>query len=526
MESGTTPQALLDLVERLGVKLWVEEGHLRYSAPARVLTPDLRARLREHKSTVMELLASGEGLGTGQVGDLTAPLSFAQQHFWSLQRLVPSAGFFNVPFAFHLRGGLDGALLRRSADEVCSRHELLRTTLRMVGGGPVQVISPTGEIDMTYTDLRHCPPAVRDDEVHRSIQSELASPFDLSRESCLRMRLFQREDDDHILLFCLHNMIVEDRSVGALLNELGVHYRAFSAPAEGQPSLPALPIQYAEFARWQQSLLTTDAEARLAYWGEWFAKGEPPAVTSAFANPSPPAQPTFRAGAVWRRLSLRLTEQLRQLSQRADVTLFVTILAAYAVLLYRYSGYTDVAVGGPAANRGHWETESLIGSTLSLVAYRFDLADGPDVWTLLAMARDTIVEALTHQDVPFVAIAPQLEPGRNRTNPLFRTAFNFSQATPHDQLHLPGVEVSFLEEITNREIRPDLFPVLWEDHRRDGALTCCLMYRKDLFDADAIALMATDYETLLTAMVEDPTQTIDAIPLDGPRASPGRDSSV
>jgi len=241
----------------------------------------------------------------------------------------------------------------------------------------------------------------------------------------------------------------------------------------------------------------------------WFAIGEPPPLTPTFAKPTA-AEPTFRAGTVWHQFSSEMTDQLKRLSRRAGVTLFTTIVAGYAALLYRYSGCTDVVVGGPAANRRHWKLEPLIGSTLNILAYRFDLTGNPDVLTLLARVRATVVAALTHQDVPFASIAPMLEPDRQRTGPLFRTVLTFCEDTPHHQLDLPGMKVTFLEKFTNQEIRPELFPVMWEDPIA-GTLTSYWLYREDLFSAATMAQMVADYEALLIAMIDDPTRTIDTL---------------
>lgn len=514
METVTTPEALQTHLDRLDIKLWLDGERLRYSALPGALTPDLRALLQAHKSGLMVLLRNRQSKNRLGIGVVTAPPSFVQRHFWSLQQLNPTDCFFNVPYAFHLQGTLDATLLRRSFDEIIHRHELLRTTLQTIDGALRQVVAPTGEVDMSVADLRDRPPATRADEADRLIQAELRSPFDLGSETCLRVRLVRLREEEHILFLCLHNMICEDGSLGALLKEVRVHYQAFLAAPPGQKPapLPPLPMQYADFARWQQSLLSTGMQDRLAYWRQWFAKGEPPPWTPTCAKPAP-AAPTFRAGTVWLRFSSELTLQIKRLSRRAAVTLFVTTLAAYAALLYRYSGCTDVVVGGPAVNRSHWKLEPLIGSTLNIIAYRFDVAGNPDVLTLLARVRETVLAALTHQDAPFAVVAPLLEPERKRSNPLFRTVLSFFEDPPHHQLHLPGITVTFLEKITNREIRPDLFPVMWDEPVADGALTGYWMYKEDLFDADTMTQMLADYEALLTAMADDPAQTIDALPL-------------
>jgi hypothetical protein len=513
MESARTPDSLITQLDRLDIKLWVEGERLRYNAPPGALTPGLRAILQENKNDLMVLLRTRDVANQPRMGVVTAPPSFVQRHFWSLQQQDPAACCFNVPFAFHLRGKLDATVLRRSLAEIVGRHELLRTTLQPVDGTLMQMIAATGEVNMSVADLRDWPTETQGDEAYRLIQEELSSPFDLAREPCLRVRLLRLGDEEHLLLFCLHSVMGEDGSVGALLKELGVYYEALlaAAPGSNPEPLPPLPMQYADYAHWQQSLLSTGMEARLAYWRQWFARGEPPTLTAALAK-STPSQSSFRAGMVWHQFSPQLTDRLRRLSRSAGVTLFVTTIAGYAALLCRYSGCADVVVGGPSANRSHWKLEPLIGSTLNILCYRFDLAGNPDVLTLLARVRSTVVAALTHQDVPFAAIAPLLEPERQRTNPLFRTALTFSENMPHRQLQLAGVTVTFLERITNQETRPELFPVMWEDQTTNGALTSYWLYREDLFDAGTIEQMVADYEAMLTAMAADPRQTIEALP--------------
>ena len=509
-ESATTPEVLIAQLDRLDIKVWVDGERLRYSAPPGALTPDLAATLRANKSDLMSVLRERDVADQPSSGMFTAPPSFVQRHFWSLQHQDPASCSFNVPFVFHLQGFLDVALLRRSFNEIVRRHELLRTKLQTVDGTLMQVIATTGEVNMIVADLRDCPPPAQSDETHRLIRVELESPFDLAAESCLRIRLLRLGEEEHILFFCLHSVMAEDGSLGALLKELAVHYQAFLAAPDTSPApLPPLPMQYADYARWQQALLSTGMEARLAYWRQWFANGEPLPVTPTFSEPTA-AEPTFRAGTVWHQFSPDLTNQLKRLSRRADVTLFTATLAGFAALLYRYGGCTDVVVGGPAANRSHWKLEPLIGSTLNILAYRFDLAGNPDVLTLLARVRATVVAALTHQDVPFASIAPMLEPYRERTDPLFRTALTFSEDTPHHQLILLGVKVTFLEKYTNSEIRPELFPVMWED-RIAGTLNSYWLYREDLFSASTMAQMVADYEAILIGMVGDPTQAIDTL---------------
>jgi hypothetical protein len=511
MELITTPETLLTHLDLLDIKLWLDGERLRYSAPPGALTPDLRAQLQTHKSELIALLRSRQPEAAPRTEARTAPPSFAQRHFWSLQQLNPTECFYNVPFGFHLRGKLDATLLRQSFNEIIRRHELLRTTLQPIDGAPMQVVVPTGEADMTIIDLQASPPEAQADEVNRVVQAEVQRPFDLAGESCLRVRLLRLGAEAHILLLCIHNIAVDNRSVSALLKEVTAHYTAFLA-GEATTPLPPLPMQYADYARRQQALLSTGMETRLAYWREWFARGEPPSSLLP-ATTALPAAPTFRAATVWYRLSPERTRRIKSLGQRTGVTLYTTTLAAYAVLIYRHSRSADVVIGTPFANRNHWRLEPLIGSTLDIIALRFDLTGNPDVSTLLARVRETVLAAIAHQDVPFAAIAPILEPDRKRNGPLFRALFSFLEEAPCDQLTLPDVTVTFIK-LDNGVMRPDLILAVWEEQATTGAaLGGYWQYKQDLYDAEMAAQMIHQFQALLASMADDPTQTLDALSL-------------
>lgn len=510
MDAITTPEALLTRLDQLDIKLWLDGERLRYSAPTGALAPDLRAQLQEHKSTLMALLSGGRTESVPRTE--TAPASFAQRHFWSLQQSAPTECFYNVPFGFRLSGKLDAALLRRSFDAIIRRHELLRTTLQPIDGALMQVIAPAGEIDMTVIDLQALPPEAQAGEINRVVQAEVQRPFDLGSGWCLRVRLLRLNADEHILLLCIHNIAVENRSMSALLKELTAHYTALLEGRETIP-LPPLPMQYADYARRQQALLSTGMETRLTYWRAWFTKGEPPSSLRP-AGTDRPAAPTFRAATVWYRLSPERTRRIKSLAQRTGITLYTTALAAYAVLIYRHSRSTDVVIGTPFANRNDWRLEPLIGSTLDIIALRLDLAGNPDVSTLLARVRETVLAALAHQDVPFAAIAPILEPDRKRTGPLFRALFSFLEEAPCDQLMLPGTTVTFMK-LDNEVMRPDLILAAWEEQAATGAsLGGYWQYKLDLYGVEVAERMIHEFQALLASMADDPTQTLDALALD------------
>jgi hypothetical protein len=346
----------------------------------------------------------------------------------------------------------------------------------------------------------------QDQAIRREVHTECYTPFDLSRESALRVRLLKLAEDRHILLFCLHNTLFEAGSLRALLNELGQHYQAF---LNGQPSsLPPLPMQYADGVRWQQSLLSTGLDARLNYWREWFARGEPPLITLAMAGVEVP--PTgFRAAALWSELSPELTQKIKALSQQSGVTLFMTLLAAYAVVLHRCSGDRDIVMGTTSVNRNHWKLEPLIGSLLNVLALRFDLSGHPNFLTLFNQVRKVVLTAFAQQEVPFRVIAPLLQPGQQRTTPLFRTVFTFLGEMPKNQLQLAEIKVELMEEVYGEVMFPDLYPAVWEKPTPAGTvLRICWQYKQDLFDEKTAAEQLQQFVAVLETMVHDPSQRI------------------
>lgn len=510
-------EALFTELERLDIKLWVEQDRLRFNAPPGALTPELRTRLQTHKAELIAALNSA-GIHSPErslcnahdaSGVRVYPPSFAQRHFGNLQRQNPTACYYNVPFGFHCRGPLDENLLRRSFNATIARHEFLRTTLQDVDGALMQVVAPSGEVQMTVVPL---PPAAPAAAIEREIQIECHTPFDLTSASSLRVRLLRLAQDEHILLICLHNVAFDTGSLSALLHEVGAHYAAL---AGGQADrLPGLPMQYADCVRWQQALLSADLEPRRAYWRAWFSRGEPPPVTLAIARRDAPP-PTFDAGTLRCDYAPPLTQQLKQLSQQAGVTLFTTLLAAYALTLHRFSGLDDVVMGTTFANRNHWKLEPLIGSLLNVLALRIDLSANPAFVDLLKQVREAFLAACTHQDVPYAVIAPLLHEAAaapKRTTPLFRTVFSFLGEIPGNLLQLPGIDVSFMEKIHGELMFPDLYPTMWEKQTADGmALTGYWQYKKDLYGEATARAILDHFGQVLTAVVADPNRTVDSL---------------
>ncbi|MGH8475380.1 MAG: condensation domain-containing protein, partial [Methylococcales bacterium] len=420
--------------------------------------------------------------------------------------------FYNVPFAYRLRGKVEVGLLRESLQAMLRRHDFLRTTLRdePSGGGLMQVVTPFAEerstIGVPVVDLQQVPEVQRHDQALRVMQSEWRRPFDLARDCPLWVCVLQLAEAEHILFLCLHNVGFEAGSLTALLHELGAHYAAFAAGSSS--ALAPLPMQYADCVRWQQALVANGMEARLAYWREWFRPGEPPALTLGIAKRSQPAT-TFDAGILDFEFPADLTTGLNQLCQRAGVTLFIPILAAYALVLKRHSGFSDIVLGTSFANRNHWKLEPLIGSMLNVVALRFDLSGSLDFVSLLRNVRDIVLSAFSQQEVPFAYVQPLLEPGRPRATPLFRTVLTFFGELPNDRLRFPGIEVTTLDKIYCDSMFPDLYPTFWEKKTDSGTvLKGYWQYKRELYERSTVEQMLLDFRSMLEAMVRDPEQSI------------------
>jgi hypothetical protein len=483
----TSVDSLLEDMARQGVKLWVEGSRLRYSSSRGPLSEELLAKLRENKADLLARL---------QRADVrTSPPSFAQRRFFTLQRLNPGDAFYNVPFVFRLSGGLNIDILRASFNEIVKRHEVLRTTLEERGGELVQVVAPEGEINLTVADL--------EGPLHDRLQTETERPFDLARQPGLRVLLLRKAPGEYYLQLCMHNTLFDQSSLLILLKELSEHYAAL---LEGQSATLAPPAQYAEYVRWQESLIASDLEGRTKYWREWFSRGEPPSWQWV-PSKSTPTTPGFGTHVVWQRYSPELTSRLKSLARSSGGTIYLTLLTVYALVLSRYTGCDDLTLGTTYLNRHQSRFASLIGATIDVPALRVDMTDNPTLLSLLARTRAVVAEALTWQDVPLENIASRLE--RKASGPLFRMVFSFFGEVPHGKLRLPGVDVEFLEELINGVSRPDLYLVFWENQTSSGeALTGYWMHKRAVFELETAEKMNREFQALIAAIIQDPTQRI------------------
>ncbi|HEU0299134.1 MAG TPA: FkbM family methyltransferase, partial [Longimicrobium sp.] len=435
------------------------------------------------------------------------PLSFAQQRLWFLEQMGGMGSTYHVPRGLRLRGRLDRAALRRTLDRLVARHEALRTTFVVVDGEPEQRIAPAEEsaFRLAEHDLGDDP--AREQALRGVIADEVRAPFDLERGPLIRGRLVRLADDDHVLLITMHHVVSDGWSMGVLVRELGVLYGAFRAGA-GDP-LPPLPVQYADYAAWQRRWVAGEVvEAQAAYWARTLA-GAPEVLALPADRPRPARRD--HAGAVARVvLDEELTAALKALSKRHRTTLFMTLMAGWAVVLARLSGQDDVVVGTPTANRGRREIEGLIGFFLNTLAHRVDLSGAPTVAELLARVKARALEGQQNQDIPFEQVVERVQPARSMAHtPLFQVMFAWQNA-PRDRLELPGLELSPLQGAAWETAKFDLSLTLAE---ADGRIAGGLIYATALFDPATIERHVAYLRGVLAQMAADDRRPVEALPL-------------
>jgi len=508
-----TTAEFLSSLRRLDVKVWVEKGEIYCNAPKGVLTPALRAELAEREAEILAFLRSAASAArltefplqrVSRDGNL--PLSFAQQRLWFFDQLEPGSSAYNISTGFRLTGPLDVAALERSLNEIVRRHEALRTSFAVVDGQPVQVIAPAERFKLALVDLQKLPEAERETEARRLASEEAQGPFDLARGPLVRAGLLRLGEREHVLLLTMHHILSDGWSMGVLFRELSVLYEAFS---NGDPSpLPELPVQYADFAVWQRQWLQGEVlEEQLSYWRERLG-GAPPVLHLPTDRPRPAVQ-TYRGARKTLRLPNKLTDALKVLSRREEVTLFMTLLSAFKTLLCRYTGQEDIVVGSPIAGRTRPETEGLIGFFVNTLVLRSDLSGNPTFRQLLGRVREVALGAYTHQDLPFEKLVEELQPERNLSHtPLFQVMFAL-QNVPRKPLELPGLTLSPMQ-LGIDTAKFDLTLAMVE---QDRELSCLFEYNTDLFDAATITRMGGHFKTLLEGIVANPGRRLSELPI-------------
>ena len=434
------------------------------------------------------------------------PLSFAQQRFWFLEQFEPGHCAYNEPFALRLEGRLNLDILCRSMNEIVQRHEILRTTFTTVAGQAVQAIAPHVNLSLPVVDLQEFSQTQKPQELQRLITRVLQQPFDLTQAPLLRITLLQLDKAEYILLLVAHHIIADGWSMKVFIQELTALYTAFS---HSQPSpLPKLPIQYADFAVWQRQLLQGEFLAgHLAYFKRHLGS-ELPILELPVDRPRSAIQ-TFKGATQSLILPQALAKAVKALSRREQVTLFMTLLAAFKTLLYRYTSQEDILVGSPIANRSRIETKGLIGVFINTLVFRTNLAGNPSFRQLLERVRSVTLAAYEYRDLPFEKLLEELQPERNLSQtPLFQVGFDLQQP-PISTVNLPDLTVSYWE-VQRQTAKLDLTLYMVDS---ESGLIANLEYNTDLFETATIARMLEHFQILLEGIVTDPDRCLSELPI-------------
>jgi amino acid adenylation domain-containing protein len=468
------------------------------------LSPQRRAvlerLLREHRGSAKSLGPIVPRAGAGP-----APLSYAQQRLWFLDQLMPGTNLFNLSSAHRINGQVDPAVLESSLNEIVRRHEVLRTTFRAVNGEPFQVVAPSSWIALRLVDLSSKPASRREAAALALASEEAQRPFDLERGPLLRTTLARMDKEEYMFLFTIHHIISDAWSTGVFWQELTKIWDAF---AEGKPSpLPDLPIQYADFAVWQRDWLEGPVlEKQLTYWREQLAG------MAALQLPTDRLRPeiqSMRGAALRVAIPHEVIASARTIGRLENATLFMTLLAAFQTLLFRYTSQDDIISGTFLANRTRGEIEPLIGFFINSMVLRTDFRGSPSFREVLRQARKMCLDGFAHQDLPFARLVQELQPERDLSrNPLFQVAFQLLNA-PGMASDEPDPDEPLLEGIRQTAIL-DLTFTLWES---GGGLDGEIEYSTDLFDRSTIARMAEHYQALLETVLANPDGPVERVSL-------------
>ncbi len=497
-------ELLKELTEQ-GIQLWAEGNRLRFRAPKGVLTDEQRAVLKAHKTEILKVLTA-----PNQV-----PLTPGQEGIWYTEQLRPDTAAYNMPMAWQIDGALDVAVLEQSLNLIVQRHAVLRTYFEVNEGQPVSAIQPNINFTLDKIDLQHLASTDQEEQASEFVQTEADRLFDLAQAPLLRANVIQLAPTTFILTMTIHHIISDGWSVGLLGQELAQIYNALKS---GQtPPVPELPIQYADFARWQQAQLQSKTfSQRLDYWQQKLV--DAPTVLQLPTDYARPAVYSDAGGQISLTLPPDLAQAVQTLSRQQNATLFMTLLTTFKMLLYRYTAETNIVVGSPIIHRPQPELEQLIGYFLNNLVLHTDLSGEPTFTELLSKVRRTSLEAYSHQEVPYETIVQTLQPERDLSyNPLFQVAFNLLTTSQHSGLNLTDVNV---ETISRTEIEAySKFDLTLYVRQSEAELHLYLVYRIDLFRPERMEEMLTQYQHLLQEIVADPSRGISDYPLITPSAA-------
>lgn len=501
LELGGHSLLATQVISRLRSKLGIEIGLRTLFQNPTVATLAL-AVAAQHKNSG----ESRESMIPSTARDEALPLSFAQQRLWLLDQIQRGSSAYNIFFAIRLTGMLDVSALQHALGEVVHRHESLRTTFPEVEGQVVQKISSYSGHGMQVCELQIGSEETASDYLNRILSEEAHRPFDLAQGPLFRSRLIRVAEQEHILQMTMHHIVSDGWSIGILVREIAEQY---DAHLEGRlPDVSALPVQYADYAVWQREWLTGSVkETQLAYWKKQLS-GVPNLLQLPTDHPRPRI-PSMRGSTESALLKAEFLDRLHQLSREQGATLFMVLLAAFNVLLSRYSGQKDIAVGSPIAGRNRTEIEDLVGFFVNALVLRSDLDGDPTFSELLARVREICLSAYAHQDLPFEMLVDELQVERSLGHsPIFQVVFVLQNA-PRKSLELKRLTAEYLP-IESNTAKFDLTLTMQE---APAGLQTWMEYNTDLFDASTIQRMLGHLNTLLEGVAAAPEQRISALPM-------------
>lgn len=501
--SSMSITSILNDLRQRNIMIRVKGNDLSIVAEKGALSPETRTILASHKQAIVNYLRQLEQNGDREIQvvdrSLRLPLSSGQQRLWFLAQLEPASSAYVIPAAVRIYGSLQPFLLHQALCKIVDRHEVLRTVFKIEGGEPVQVILNEMAVPFSLIDLRHDSPANQETQMEERIRCEMSKPFDLSEGPLLRAVLLQLGEQEHVLFLAIHHIVADGWSIPILVRELSAFY---AASQNGKPAgLPALPVQYADFAAWQHRWIGSAMRGRqLAYWESQLADLVPLALPT---DHSRNEQSSPRGATAAFMVPDALASRLKFLGLQEEATPFVVFLAAFKVLLSRYSSQSQIAVGTPIANRELREIQGLIGffvNTLVLFTHANLSASFRD---LLRQVRKTMIDAMENQDLPFEQLVDHLQPERMlNQNPLFQVMFILENPPRSDTLGDLTLRTLEVEALTAK------FDLTLSLVTEEGQLQGRLNYNRELFEPAAIHRMIAHYQALLEGVAQQPDQSM------------------
>ena len=507
-----TINELFTHLSNLVVILCFEDDRLCCIAPEEALTSNLSSELSQRKEEIIAFLnrAHSSSKSKRTISPVSRaenlPLSFAQQRLWFVNQMTPDSPEYNIFWAIRIKGLLNLSALKKSFNEIVQRHEVLRTNFKTLEGQPFQEIAPNLQLELPVMDWRQLSQSEREARLVGIADAEAKKPFNLAKDPLLRITLIHLDEAEYVALLTMHHIVSDAWSIGIFTREIAQLYEAFCT---GQASpLPVLPIQYADFAAWQRQWLQGEIlNKQLSYWKKQLGSN-PPVLQLPTDRPRPKVR-TFNGSSQSFSVPTEIVKALKKLSQKEEVTLFMTLLSAFKTLLYRYTFQEDILIGSPIANRNQKQTESLIGFFINTLVLRTNLSGNPTFRDLLQRVKKVALSAYEHQDLPFEKLVGELQLERDLSySPVFQVKFMLQNA-PQEELKLPGLTLSFLST-ENSTAKLDLSLDMYETA---SGLTGAFAYNTDLFDKATINRMVEHFCCLLSGVVNNPEQHLSELPL-------------